>query len=65
MKMEIEDAFISALNLRNEEAIAFFLRNGLSIEGVSPESVLTVCSSLEYLSHDPPVELLKLWYFFM
>ena len=61
MKMEIEDAFVSALNLRNEAAVAYFLQNGLSLEDISPDCVLTICYSLEYLAHDPPVSLLKLW----
>ena len=36
MKIEIEDAFVSALNLRNEQIVLYFLKNGLNLENVAP-----------------------------
>ena len=60
MKLEIEDAFISAFHLRNEGIIEYYLKNGLNIDEVMPDAIISVCYSLEYLSHDPPVDLLKL-----
>ncbi len=62
MKMEIEDAFITALHLRNENAVRYFLENGIELDQLEPGCVLEVCYSLEYLRHDPPSELLQLLY---
>jgi hypothetical protein len=64
--LEIEDAFVSALNLRNYETIKYFLENGFKINEVAEDSVLTVCYALEYLrGEDAPFELLKLMYLFV
>jgi hypothetical protein len=43
--LEIEDAFISALNLRNHETVLYFLKNGLKIKEIAEDAPLTVCYS--------------------
>ena len=59
--MEIEDAFISALNLRNHETVLYFLKNGLKIKEIAEDAPLTVCYSLEYLKREEiPLDLLKM-----
>ena len=56
LKLEIEDAFVSALNLRNYETVRHFLENGFDIESVAEDAPLTVCYALEYLKHeDEPI----------
>lgn len=64
--MEIEDAFLLALNLRNEDTIRYFLENGLKLATVADDAALTVCYSLEYLKkNNVPYELFKLVYLFV
>ncbi len=44
--MEIDDAFLLALNLRNIDTIRYFLENGFKITTVAEDAALTVCYSL-------------------
>lgn len=61
IKLEIEDAFVSALNLRNYETVKYFLENGFNLNEVAEDACLTVCYALEYLKgEDTPLDLLKL-----
>lgn len=61
IKLEIEEAFVSALNLRNYEAVKCFMENGFKIDEVAPDALLTICYSLEYLrGPEAPLDLLKL-----
>ncbi len=61
IKLEIEDAFVSALNLRNYETVKYFLENGFNLNEVAEDACLTVCYALEYLKgEDAPLDLLKL-----
>lgn len=40
MKLEIEDAFSSALHLRNEETVEYFLKNGIDLDGIEPGCII-------------------------
>jgi len=46
MKLEIEDAFVSALHLRNEDTVEYFLKNGIDLDGLEPGCIVEVCYSL-------------------
>jgi len=44
--LEIEDAFLSALNLKNYETVKYFLENGFKLGTVAEDAPLTVCYAL-------------------
>ena len=62
MKLEIEDAFESAFDLKNFNTVNYFLRNGIEIDRLMADAVITLCYSLDYLPDDPPMEMVKMAY---